>query len=141
VTQGTTAERLVADRVRAALPPDYRLFSNVAWLARTAANRGLRDGEADIEFAHPDPGFLVFEVAARDALGLGTPEAVTFCFTGAAVRRWTTRTHEQLDAAADDLVARAERIRSDDFAATPGKPCYFCDFAAMCPARCRGATQ
>jgi len=24
-----------------------------------------------------------------------------------------------------------------DFAATPGKPCYFCDYAAMCPARAR----
>ena len=79
----------------------------------------------------------IYALAARDALGLGTPEAVTLYFTEAAVRRSTTRTDEELDAARDDLVARAERIRSGDFAATPGKPCYFCDFAAMCPARAR----
>jgi RecB family exonuclease len=79
----------------------------------------------------------IYALAARDALGLGTPEAVTLYFTEAAVRRSTTRTDEQLDAARDDLVARAERIRSGDFAATPGKPCYFCDYATMCPARAR----
>jgi hypothetical protein len=62
---------------------------------------------------------------------------VTLYFTEAATRRSTTRTDEQLDAAREDLVARAERIRSGDFAATPGKPCYFCDYAAMCPARAR----
>ncbi|MBA2719826.1 MAG: UvrD-helicase domain-containing protein [Chloroflexi bacterium] len=79
----------------------------------------------------------IYALAARDALGLGTPEAATLYFTEAAVRRSTTRTDEQLDAARDDLVARAERIRSGDFAATPGKPCYFCDYAAMCPSRAR----
>ncbi|HUQ77531.1 MAG TPA: ATP-dependent DNA helicase [Patescibacteria group bacterium] len=77
----------------------------------------------------------IYALAARDALGLGTPGAVTLYFTEAAVRRSTVRTDEQLDAARDDLVARAERIRSGDFAATPGKACYFCDYAAMCPAR------
>jgi hypothetical protein len=75
VTQahGQIAERLVADRLRAALTPDYRLFQNVVWLGRTAANRGLRDGEADIVLAHPDRSFLVFEVKSaeivRDAHG------------------------------------------------------------------------
>jgi DNA helicase-2/ATP-dependent DNA helicase PcrA len=77
----------------------------------------------------------IYALAARDALGLGTPEAVTLYFTEASVRRSTTRTDEQLDAAREDLVLRASRIRSGDFAATPGKPCYFCDYAAMCPAR------
>jgi len=56
--QGQIAERLVADRFRAAFPHESRLFSNVAWLARTAANRGLRDGEADLVLVHPDRGFL-----------------------------------------------------------------------------------
>ena len=73
MTQGQGAERLVADRLRAALPPEYRLFENVAWLGRTAPERGLRDGEADIVVAHPDRGFLVFEVKSgeiqRDAHG------------------------------------------------------------------------
>ncbi len=73
VTQGQDSERLVAGRLRAALPPDYRLFQNVAWLGRTAPERGLRDGEADIVVAHPDRGFLVIEVKSgeiqRDAHG------------------------------------------------------------------------
>jgi exodeoxyribonuclease-3 len=64
--QGQIAKRLVADRLRAALPPVYRLVSNVAWLGRTAAKRGLRDGEADIVLAHPDRGFLVFEVKSGE---------------------------------------------------------------------------
>jgi DNA helicase-2/ATP-dependent DNA helicase PcrA len=79
----------------------------------------------------------VYALAARDALDLGTPEKVTLYFTEAATRRSTTRTDEQLDAAREDLVARAARIRSGDFAATPGKPCWNCDYAAMCPARAR----
>jgi hypothetical protein len=73
LTKGQAAERLVVDRLRAALPPDYRIFPNVAWLGRTAPKRGLRDGEADIVVAHPDRGFLVFEVKSgevqRDAHG------------------------------------------------------------------------
>jgi len=44
---GAKAERLVVERVRAALPPEYRLYPNVKWIGRTADHRGLRDGEAD----------------------------------------------------------------------------------------------
>ncbi|HET9457868.1 MAG TPA: nuclease-related domain-containing protein, partial [Candidatus Limnocylindrales bacterium] len=73
MTKGEEAERLVIDRLRTALPNDYRVFGNVAWLERTADNRGLRDGEADVIVAHPDRGFLVVEVKAgeiaRDAHG------------------------------------------------------------------------
>jgi DNA helicase-2/ATP-dependent DNA helicase PcrA len=80
----------------------------------------------------------IYALAARDALGLGTPEAVTLYFTEAAVRRSTTRTDEQLDAAREDLAVRATRIRSGDFAATPSAGvCWRCDHAAMCPARAR----
>ncbi|HEU4920498.1 MAG TPA: nuclease-related domain-containing protein, partial [Candidatus Limnocylindrales bacterium] len=70
---GEAAETLVYERLRAALPADYRIFRNVAWLERTADNRGLRDGEADVVVAHPERGFLVMEVKAgeiaRDAYG------------------------------------------------------------------------
>jgi hypothetical protein len=54
----------VFERVRAALPPEYRLYPNVAWIGRTAGHRGLRDGEADLLVAHPDRGILVVEVKA-----------------------------------------------------------------------------
>lgn len=64
MTRGQDAERLVHDRLRVALPSEYRLFANVQWLARTADHRGLRDGEADLVIAHPDKGFLVLETKA-----------------------------------------------------------------------------
>ncbi|MEO8274412.1 MAG: NERD domain-containing protein [Chloroflexota bacterium] len=70
---GRKAEHVVFQRLRTALPEEYRLYPNVAWLGRTAARRGLRDGEADIVLAHPERGFLVIEVKsgrlARDAAG------------------------------------------------------------------------
>ena len=61
----------------------------------------------------------IYALACRETLGLGTPERVTLYYTEAATRMSTTRTDEELDAARDDLLARAARIRSGDFAATP----------------------
>lgn len=46
VTQGQEAERRVVDRLRAALPPDYRIFANVAWLEPTA-----REGDRNLFIA------------------------------------------------------------------------------------------
>jgi len=61
-SHGEKAERRVFERLRAALPPEYRLYPNVSWIGRTAALRGLRDGEADLVIANRDLGFLVIEV-------------------------------------------------------------------------------
>jgi len=61
-TPGQKAEQLVLDRLRAALPDEYRLYPKLSWIGRTAPNRGLRDGEADLVVAHPEKGFLVIEV-------------------------------------------------------------------------------
>ena len=47
----------------------------------------------------------------------------------------TTRTDEQLDAARADVLARVALMRAGDFAATPGDPCRWCDYRAMCPER------
>ncbi len=77
----------------------------------------------------------IYALATRDALDLGAPEAVTLYFTETGTRMSTTRSEEQLEAARLDLLARAARIRSGDFAATPGDPCFRCDYAAMCPSR------
>jgi hypothetical protein len=75
-------------------------------------------------------------LACRDALGLGTPERVTLYFTESSIRMSTTRTDAELDAARLDILARAARIRSGDFAATPSKrTCGYCDYAALCPSR------
>ncbi len=78
----------------------------------------------------------IYALACRDALGLGTPELVTLYFTEAATRMSTTRTDEQLDTARDALAAWVTRVRSGDFAATPGSDvCRWCDYGPMCPGR------
>jgi hypothetical protein len=68
---GARAERHVHERLRAALPPEFVLFQNVAWLVRDHGTD--REGEADLIVAHPDLGFLTIEVKSgpivRDSLG------------------------------------------------------------------------
>jgi putative RecB family exonuclease len=71
------------------------------------------------------------------SMDLGTPERVTLYFTESATRMSTTRTDEELDAARDDLRARAAHIRRGAFTATPGEACRYCDFARLCPSRAR----
>ena len=59
---GQRAERHVHERLRAALPPEYTMLANVAWLVR---DHGVeREGEADLVIAHPELGFLTVEVKA-----------------------------------------------------------------------------
>ena len=78
----------------------------------------------------------VYALACRDALNLGTPERVTLYFTESSIRMSTVRTDAQLDAARAELIERAARIRTGDFAATPSRrACERCDYAAICPSR------
>jgi len=68
---GMRAERHVHDLLRAALPPEYVMLQNIAWVVR---DQGVdREGEADLVIAHPDRGFLMVEIKAgpiaRDSLG------------------------------------------------------------------------
>jgi DNA helicase-2/ATP-dependent DNA helicase PcrA len=78
----------------------------------------------------------IYALACRDALGLGRPERVTLYFTEAGSRVSTTRTDEQLDAARAEILERAARMRTGDFAATPSeKACGWCDYAALCPSK------
>ena len=68
---GRRAERFIGDLLRAALPAEYVLLPDVAWLVR--GHGAEREGEADLVIAHPDKGFLVIEVKAGpiilDSLG------------------------------------------------------------------------
>ncbi len=78
----------------------------------------------------------IYALACRDALGLGRPERVTLYFTESSMRTSSTRSDEELEAARADILARAARIRSGDFAATPSqKTCERCPYAALCPSR------
>jgi hypothetical protein len=57
-----TAEQMVIQRVREALPPDYRVYPNVHWVSRSRIGGPARDGETDLVIAHPERGLLIVEV-------------------------------------------------------------------------------
>lgn len=73
MTRGEDAERHVHERLRAALPAEYRLYPNVAWTGPLRDHGPAEDGEADLVIAHPEHGLLVLEVKSgepsRDAEG------------------------------------------------------------------------
>jgi hypothetical protein len=60
---GKAAERLVAERVRSALPSEtFRLYPNAEWLGSMREGGPPRDGEADLIIVHAEHGILVLEV-------------------------------------------------------------------------------
>ena len=73
-SRGNAAERVVAERVRAALPADaFRVYANASWLGPMRDGGPPRDGEADLVIVHEDHGILVLEVKSgspsRDSAG------------------------------------------------------------------------
>ena len=62
MTRGEDAERLVIERLRAALPAEYHLYPNVEWTGPMRDGGPAEDGEADLVIAHPEHGLLVLEV-------------------------------------------------------------------------------
>ena len=81
------------------------------------------------------------EGAVRDPVTkepLGAAARLSLYFTEEALELSTTRTDEQLDAVREGVLALAGRIRSGDFAATPGYfACQWCDYRRICPSRYR----
>jgi len=73
-SHGKGAERLVFERLRAALPsPGYGLYANAEWLGPMREGGPARDGEADLVVIHEEMGILVLEVKSgapsRDSQG------------------------------------------------------------------------
>jgi hypothetical protein len=66
MTRGEEAERRVEERLRDALPPEYRLYPNVNWTGPMRDGGPAEDGEADLVIAHPEHGILVLEVKAGE---------------------------------------------------------------------------
>jgi hypothetical protein len=71
---GKAAERLVGERLRAALPAEaFHLYPNAEWLGSMRDGGPPRDGEADLVIVHADHGILVLEVKSgipsRDGAG------------------------------------------------------------------------
>jgi UvrD-like helicase C-terminal domain/Nuclease-related domain/AAA domain len=69
-THGEEAERLVVERLRAALPATAAILPNVRWLARDHGY--VREGEADVVIGEPDRGILVLEVKSGEVRRDGT---------------------------------------------------------------------
>jgi len=62
-SHGKAAERVVFERLRAALPsPECRLYANAEWLGPMREGGPARDGEADLVIVHEEMGILVLEV-------------------------------------------------------------------------------
>ena len=60
---GKAAERVVVERLRAALPAEeFHLYPNAEWLGPMRDGGPARDGEADLVVVHGDMGILVLEV-------------------------------------------------------------------------------
>ncbi len=67
-SHGRAAERLVDERIRAALPADaFGLYPNAEWLGSMREGGPPRDGEADLVIVHAEHGILVLETKS------GTP--------------------------------------------------------------------
>jgi hypothetical protein len=62
-SQGKAAERVVFERLSAALPsPEFRLYPNAEWLGPMREGGPARDGEADLVIVNEENGLLVLEV-------------------------------------------------------------------------------
>ena len=60
---GKAAERVVVERLRAALPAEeFHLYPNAEWLGPMREGGPARDGEADLVVVHEEMGILVLEV-------------------------------------------------------------------------------
>ncbi len=70
---GRRAERLVVERVRAALPMSIPVHANVRWVAPTRPGGPARNGELDVLVVDPEHGLLGIEVkegpVSRDGRG------------------------------------------------------------------------
>jgi hypothetical protein len=64
LSKGQDAERLVFERLRAALPSEYRLGPDVRRVLGPTDRGGKRDTEATLFLAHADKGLLVLEIEA-----------------------------------------------------------------------------
>ena len=62
-SHGKAAERLVGERLPAALPADaFHLYPNAEWLGPMRDGGPPRDGEADLVIVHAEHGIFVIEV-------------------------------------------------------------------------------
>ena len=79
-----------------------------------------------------EPAFAAFAIRTLGRIAVTHPEARAAVV---AVMATTDRLTMPDHIARDDVLARVARMRAGEFTATPGEPCTWCDFRAMCPER------
>jgi len=104
---------------------------------KTGKTKSQADADADDQLS--TYALALARGAVRDPLSdepLPAASKLTLYFTESDTARSTKRSAEQLEEFAEKLIAVARRIRSGDFAATPGfKTCEWCDYRRICPSR------
>jgi DNA helicase-2/ATP-dependent DNA helicase PcrA len=91
------------------------------------------DKAASQKEADKNKQLTIYALAARDALGIEVSSLALY-FLKSNEKVVTRRTVEQLEAAKEEIVIAACKIRESDFPAKPGILCHYCDFRRVCPA-------
>jgi DNA helicase II / ATP-dependent DNA helicase PcrA len=84
-----------------------------------------------------DSQVAFYAIAAKEALGLKA-DKLSLYFVESNEKISTTRTEKQLEEKKQEVTEVINRIRSGNFAATPGMQCNWCDYSEICPFRYKG---
>jgi DNA helicase-2/ATP-dependent DNA helicase PcrA len=93
---------------------------------KTGRPRSQKDADSSLQLS-------VYALAARKQLGL-EPQGLIFYNLTSNQQVASVRTHKELEAVQQKIIAIAEEIRRMIFPPTPGFQCRFCEFVPICPA-------
>src|SRR5579875_787902 len=93
---------------------------------KTGRPRSQKDADTSLQLS-------VYALAARKQLGL-EPQGLIFYNLTNNQPVASVRTHKELEAVQQKIIAIAEEIRRMIFPPTPGFQCRFCEFVSICPA-------
>jgi len=104
---------------------------------KTGRSKNQADVDADDQlsaYALAMASGVVFDPQTKEPLPAASK--LTLYFTERDLALSTTRTQEQLDDFRNEVIAKARRVRSGDFTATPDMwRCGRCDYRLICPSR------
>jgi DNA helicase-2/ATP-dependent DNA helicase PcrA len=93
---------------------------------KTGKPRSQKDADQSLQLS-------VYALAAQEQMKLKPLRLTFYCLSNNEPVH-TARTGEDLKAVKNEILTVAERIRQNNFPATPGFVCRFCDYRPICPA-------
>ena len=93
---------------------------------KTGRPRSQKDADQSLQLS-------VYALAAQEQMRLRPLRLTFYCLTNNEPVH-TVRTEHDLQAVKTEILATAELIRQNQFPATPGFVCKFCDYRPICPA-------